>query len=388
MIGKHLLLTLRSLRRNLLYAILVITGLALGITTFLSTIQWSAWHLTFDRDFPREELIYRLTFEENREGFYRHTARILHGNALNKIIFTDMLPGIELSGRLAPFRKGAFIIGDRTFYEEHTYACDPTFLEIFQPGVISGEREGMLDAPFTMILTRSAATRFFGDEDPVGQSLELMHQFDSYPTTYSVTAVIEDFPPNSHFRISVLTSFEDPVKYTWTAWTYLKLQGGADPRQTEEDIRQFITSNIDEPYAQRLQPRLQPVTDIHLKSHKAREIQPNVRFRTVLILITAGMLVFLLAWFNFTLLSFSQNQLNIQQLVIQWQMGAGKRNFLFQFILDNLLVGVIAFAGGILLTFLLSPSIQQLGGIPVARDPGILAFSILLLSCSSAPAQY
>ncbi len=379
MIGKHLLITLRSLKKNLLYAVLVITGLAMGITTFLSTIQWSAWHLTFDRSYPEKEVIYRLTFEEKNEGFYRHTARILHGNALNKIIFSDMLSGIALSGRLAPFRKGAFIIGEKTFYEEHTYACDPTFLEIFEPEVIIGEREGLLTAPFTVILTESAASKFFGTEDPVGRSFQLMHQFDSKPSTYAVAAVIRDFPENSHLNISVLTAFEDPVEYTWTAWAYVKLKPSADPEETEQNIKAFLQENLDAPTASSIQPHLQPVTDIHLRSHKAREIQPNVRFRTVLILAITGMLVFLLAWFNYTLLSFSQNQLHIQRLVIQWQMGAGKNTFFRQFLLDNLFIGFIAFLGGILLTFLLSSSIQKLGGISINRDPDILLFSILLL---------
>ncbi len=109
MIGKHLLITLRSLKKNLLYALFVIVGLAIGITTFLSTIQWSAWHLNFDRHYPEKERIYRLTFEEVNEGFYRHTARILHGRALNKIVFSDILSGIENSARLAPFRKAALL---------------------------------------------------------------------------------------------------------------------------------------------------------------------------------------------------------------------------------------------------------------------------------------
>ena len=69
MIGKHLLLTIRKLKNNLLYALFVVAGLAIGITTFLSTFQWSAWHLTFDRSFPEREQIYRLTFEEDYEGY-------------------------------------------------------------------------------------------------------------------------------------------------------------------------------------------------------------------------------------------------------------------------------------------------------------------------------
>ncbi|MCK4747800.1 MAG: ABC transporter permease, partial [Bacteroidales bacterium] len=362
MIGKHLLLTLRSLKKNLLYAVLVITGLAIGITTFLSTIQWSAWHLTFDRDYPEKESIYRLTFEEINEGFYRHTARILQGIALNRIIFSDMLSGIEKSGRLAPFRKAAIKVEEDTYYEQYAFACDPSLLEVFRPSVIWGDQEALLTEPFTAVITKSSATRIFGTENPVGISFDLMHQFDRMPSTYTVKAVIEDFPENSHLKISVLTAFESPIGYEGTGWTYLKLMPSADPRETEENIKLFIESNFDDSFAYRFHPRLQPVTDIHLKSHKAREIQPNVRFRTVLILMITGMLVFMLAWFNFTLLSFSQNQLHIQRLVVQWQMGAGKNTFFRQFLLDNLFVGFIAFMAGILLTLLLIPSIEKLGG--------------------------
>ena len=69
MIGKHLVFALRNLKKNILYTLFVVVGLAIGITTFLSTIQWSAWHLTFDRKYPDKERIYRLTFEEINEGF-------------------------------------------------------------------------------------------------------------------------------------------------------------------------------------------------------------------------------------------------------------------------------------------------------------------------------
>jgi len=174
MIGKHLLITLRSLKKNILYALLVIVGLAIGITAFLSTIQWSAWHITFDRNFPEKEQIYRLTFEESNEGFYRHTARILHGNALNKIVFSEMHTGIEKLGRLAPFRKAAFLIGEDSYYDLYAYSCDPAFLDIFQPTILQGENENPLGEPFTVILTETIAKKFFGAKDPIGASIELL----------------------------------------------------------------------------------------------------------------------------------------------------------------------------------------------------------------------
>ena len=379
MIGKYLLISLRSLKRNILYALLVVTGLALGITTFLATIQWSTWHLTFDRSYSDRELIYRLTFEEKNEGFYRHTARILHGEVLNRIIFSDMFSGIEHSGRLAPFRKAALTLGEDSFYEPYAFACDPSFLEIFQPGLISGDPDHLLKEPYKAVLTQSAARKLFGDTDPVGRSFELMHQFDVRPSTYTVTGVTRDFPDNSHFRISVLTSLEDPIQYEGTAWTYLKLKPGTDPREIEANIKVFIDSNFDASYAERILPRIQPVSRIHLHSHLAREIQPNVRFRAVVILMIAGMMVFLLAWFNFTLLSFSQNQLNIQRLVVQWQMGAGKGVFFRQFFLDHLFIGILALLAGILITYLLRPAIENFAGQFIFQDTGLILISLSLI---------
>jgi len=379
MIGKHLLLSLRNLKKNLLYALFVVAGLAVGITTFLTTFQWSAWHLTFDRSYPEREQVYRLTFEENYEGFYRHTARVLHGYVLNKIKFTEMLSGIESVGRIAPFRKAAFRLDEQSFYEEFAYSCDPAFLDIFSPEIISGSPDELLTEPFTMVLTESTARKFFGSKNPVGKSIDLVHQFAIDPVSYTVSAVIKDFPENSHLEVSALTSFEDPVDYEGTAWTYVKLDPSVNPGEMEARLKLFIEDNVDESYASQISPRLQALGDIHLHSHKAREIQANVRFRTVLIVMVAGMLVFILAWFNFTLLSYSRSQLQIQKLVIQWQMGAGRSIFFRQFLVDNLFVGSIAYVFGVVLTLLIRPAMETRGDVFMFKDPSVIVISLLVL---------
>ncbi len=171
MIGKHLLITLRRLRKNLLYALLVIVGLSIGIATFLITLQWSTWHFTFDRDFPQTDQIYRLTFEESNDGFYRHAARILHGPSLHSIVQSETLTGIDRTGRLAPFRKAAFILDEDSYYDPYAFACDPGFPRQFpppdlgsgclrQPGRVQRNRLGLHE---TSICCRSAKG---GKNDP------------------------------------------------------------------------------------------------------------------------------------------------------------------------------------------------------------------------------
>ncbi len=163
----------------------------------------------------------------------------------------------------------------------------------------------LLVEPFTAVLTESTARKLYGGIDPVGTTFELMHQFEVNPVTYTVIAVIADFPENSHFKISALTSFEDPIGYKGTAWTYLKLEPGVNPVEVEENIKFFVDNNEDLDYSEGLFPRLQAVGDIHLHSHKARELQANVRFRTVLIVLITGMLVFMLVFMLELMLAYS-----------------------------------------------------------------------------------
>jgi putative ABC transport system permease protein len=277
---------------------------------------------------------------------------------------------------MAPFRKAAFRVDDRSFYEEYAYSCDPAFLEIFNLQVISGSPENLLSEPYTLVLTESTARKYFGDMDPVGESLELIHQFTLDPVSYTVSAVIMDLPENSHFRISALTSFEDPLDYEGTAWGYMKIDPNMDPEKLESSLKSFVEINVDEPYADQIIPHLQPVSAIHLHSHKAREIQPNVRARTVWVILLTGIFVFVLAWFNFTLLSYSRNQLQIQKLVIQWQMGAGKSIFFRQFLLDKLLTGLISLLLGLVLALLIQPLVENQGQVYLFRDPRLTALSI------------
>jgi putative ABC transport system permease protein len=181
--------------------------------------------------------------------------------------------------------------------------------------------------------------------------------------------------------VAALTSFDNPVEYEGTAWAYVKLDPREDREAMESKLKTFVENNVDESYASQITPHLQAVSDLHLHSHKAREIQTNVRFRTVLIILVAGMLVFVLAWFNFTLLSYSRNQLQIQKLVIQWQMGAGRSVFFRQFLVDNLLIGFIALIIGVTLTLLIEPVVENRGDAYMFKNPVVivLSHSILLL---------
>jgi putative ABC transport system permease protein len=381
MLGRLILLSLRNLRRNLLYTFIVIGGLSLGMITFLAIVQWSAWHLSSDRHFPEAENLYRISLNEKSENFERHTARILHGDLALQILQSNDIPEIEAIARLAPFRNAIVRKDELVYYEDKCFACDSTFLQLFPPEVIHGDLQSMLNGPYKMVLTRETARKYFGDENPIGQSLKLVHQFGVTPDEYEITGVIEAYPANTHFSLSILTSFDNPDNYSSTSWVYARTQDGADITKLENSLKEFLSLNNSEDYIDGIFPYMTKVTDIHLKSHLAREIELNGQFKSVIIISIAGLLVFILAWFNFTLLSVSQNQLNLKKLIFQWQMGAGKKSFFIQFLVDFLVVGIISLIISVLLGFLLANQIFATIGIQMNENIPLMliGFSIFLI---------
>ncbi len=379
MFGRLLTLTFRNLRRNLLYTVIVVGGLALGITTFLAIIQWTAWHVSFDRHFPDSNNIYRISLEEKRENFERHTARIIHGDVVNQLYNKSQIPEIQSIARLSPFRNAIVRKDDIVFYEDKSYSCDNEFVKIFHPEMLIGDPETALAAPRKVILSETTARKYFGDKDPLGQSLEIVHQFGYEGEQYEVTGVFKNFPPNTHFRIELLTSYEDPSGYSGTAWVYLKLQANPDLIKIEQEVKDLIDANNDESYAEGLSPYIIPLKDIHLRSHLARELEQNVHLQTLLILFIAGLLVFILAWFNFTLLSISQNQLKIKTLTYQWQVGASKRVLFTQFLIDFLTIGVISFLLAFVFMMLISEPLKNNFNVSFTENRQLLAYSLLVI---------
>ena len=216
--------------------------------TFLAIIQWSAWHLSSDRHFPDAENIYRYSLEEKKEGFERHTARVLHGNLTLEIMQSNEFPEIECMARMAPYRNAIVRKGDVVFYEDKGFGCDSTFLQLFPPEVIHGDLQSMLNGPKKLVLTRRTARKYFGNENPIGQTLDLVHQFAITPEAYEITGVIEDYPENTHFSVSFLTSIDNPENYKSSAWVYARLKEGTDIGKMETSLKEYIQRNKEEDF--------------------------------------------------------------------------------------------------------------------------------------------
>ncbi len=393
MFRRLIVLSYRNLIRNWYYAIIIIGGLVLGMITLLSISQWIGWHMSYDKHFPGYDRIYRITLEENLSNTVRHSARVLHGNIIRQITLEQPLPEAEAYTRLSPFRNAIVRLEDRKFYEDLAYSTDTGFMKIFQPTVLQGRPNELFKDPFTVVLTRSTAEKYFGNRDPMGKMIRIAHQFSATDDTYEVTGVIEDLPENTHFAAAVLTSFENPSEFDGSSWFYCRVKPGTAPSVIEQKIHDFIGEIETGEMHQKLTVHATQVSDIHLHSHLVRELQNNLNYRSVMILLLAGFLVFALAWINFALLAISQNQMRINRLIYQWQVGASRKTFFFQFMVDFIVTGVIALLITIPVGLLLERPIYELIGIRFTDRldllvAGLAAFLVLILISSALTAWY
>lgn len=250
MLRNYWLIGLRNLLRNRFYTTINILGLALGISGCILIYQFISYEKGFDKQYSENKNIIRITSEwfQNNE-FLEHRAAAVP--ALEQI-FNDNYP--EVLG-YARYHKDAINVvryvakdGSETKFEENeVYYADASFLEIFDVKFIRGSLAGALTGPNKVIITEAIAKKYFGDKDPLGQSM----QFDGeFHYTCQVTGVVQDFQSNSHLAGNMIVSLQTKVNlvpfevfnnWIWRSfYTYLVVAPQTDLAALNEKISKGV----------------------------------------------------------------------------------------------------------------------------------------------------
>ncbi len=248
--------------------------------------------------------------------------------------------------------------------------ADSGFLSCFDFKILNGNPEDLLRLPYTMVLTRETARRYFGDQDPVGQVLSLNNQQD-----FTVTGIIESPPANSHFRFDMLCSFvtlyENPAG-SMDVWTgninyYLYVRG--TPETSAEDINRYMDEllqihagkSLDE-MGIGLIPRTIPITRIHLHSHTLGELETNSNIQYVRIFSAIILFLLLIASINYMNLSTARSVHRAREVGIKKVAGVSRGTLMWQFLGESVLLCLITFLLSLILIELLLPAFNILMG--------------------------
>ena len=332
MLRNYLTTAWRTLRRRPGFTVLNITGLALGLACCLSIGLYVHHELSYDQHHAAAERIHRVVQNTDGEG----TAWV--GGAMAPLLDEDF-PQIEEIVRFhranTPVRRPD---EQQIIEERHFIYADSSAFDVFDFPLVQGDPATALARPSTVVLTEEAATRHFGDQDPMGQTLLAGDR------ELTVTGVMADLPATTHMAVDMMTSLATFKLNVWGSadpsftsfwfpltYTYVLLEEGASAATLAEQLPDFIQRHRDPTAAAAYVPDLQPLTDIHLRADQSGDWTTGGTFTTVVLFGGIAVFILLLACVNFMNLATARAAERANEVGVRKAMGAGRGQLMGQF---------------------------------------------------------
>ncbi|MBL7960297.1 ABC transporter permease [bacterium] len=363
MFKNYIKIALRNLFKHKLYSSINIMGLAVGMACCMLIIMYVMFESSYDGYHKNAGRMYRVWREfMNPDG----ATSLTLGPIAPKFapLFRENFPEFEHVTQIIPDR-GSLISRDNQFFNEPGFMwADEHFFDVFTSKWIDGDAVTALKEPNSVILTRSMANKYFGDQNPMGQSITYERE-----VAFKVTGIIEDTPLNSHFYFDFLASFVSlknlaPSNFleTWGSnnfSTYVVLKNGESPDRMESKFPEFLDRHMPEQQgrkpSQYTRLHMQPVTDIHLFSHLNSEIGENSDITYIYILLAVALFVLLIACINYVNLATARSMRRAKEVGMRKVLGAQYAQLMRQFVGESLIMAFIAMAVAILLVELTLP---------------------------------
>lgn len=405
MLKNYLIVAFRALRRRPVLSAANIAGLAVGLAACILILFYLFDELTFDSMHRDGDRIVRVIEErEASDGAKRHYAYT--SGALGPELRTS-LTDVENSARLiGSWGTGRRVVerGEARFYVgDHAFA-EPAFFEMFDFPFVAGNASGALDEPNEVVLTTAAAERYFGREDPVGQTIAVEGLGD-----LTVTGVV-DLPNNTHVDYSIFFSLatllqNDDWRAYLASWessivvTYLLLSSRADLSRVDAEVSKTLSRHADPEVGSRRMPYLQPLSAIHLSSsHVDFDVNRAKGSPAYMYLFGAvALFILLIAIINYTNMATAQSLRRTREIGMRKTVGAHRRQLAAQFLVESILTTFIALLLAGVLVRLSLPLFSAMSGktlsIVAAGAGAILTGSVLLavlvgVAAGSYPALY
>jgi putative ABC transport system permease protein len=402
MITNYLTVAYRNLLRNKAFTLTNILGLAVGMTACLFILQYVRFEKSYDAFHKHADNIYRVTMDRYVGGEFKFKsaktypaiAPRLHEDFREVVDYVRILPD---HGILANERV------DKRFNEDKIFLADASFFNVFSIELLQGLPKDVLAVPNTIVLSHSAALKYFGDEEAAGRILNF-YKDDGTQETYKVTGVFEDFPANSHFTCDALVSYSTlqqryagnspdwrPSEDSWQVddyYTYVLLDENAELANLEKKFPEFFDGYKGELFKTRdirEELHLQPLRKIHLYSDLRSEIDTTGNYRFVYYLELIAAFIMIIAWINYVNLTTAKASERAKEVGIRKVFGSQRTQLVGQFLFESVLTNMLALLLAIMLYELALPFFQTLVGsvLPTTIFENlVLLGTVLVLSVS------
>ncbi len=375
MFRNYLKIAFRTLLRHKSYSFINIAGLTLGLTCCLLIFQYVAFEYSFDAFNTNAPELYRVTQTSSRNGSAPETSSHT-GYALGPAL-AQHVPEIVRYARIHPDYNNLIVSNpaqpDQVFEETRVFYADPAFLLMFSYPMASGDAAQALTEPGTLLLSESAAHKYFGSENPIGKTLDVNGWISG---AFRITGVLRDTPPNSHLQFDFLlpmenllrdSDYRDPESgWGWQNFaTYVQLRQDAAPAEVEPKLTDVLLRfRGDDLKASNITARLnaQPLHDIHLNEAVEAPKVVMGSYRTVYFFTLVGFVTLLIALINYVNLATARALDRAREVGVRKVVGAHRRQLMLQFVFESGLTNLIAFVLAIALSGLLIPVVNRLAG--------------------------
>ncbi len=345
MIRNNILLALRNFRKKKAFTLINVLGLTVGMTVSLLILTYARYELSYDKFHSQSSDIYRVSVDIYNGG----AIQVQDAQCYPAVgpMAVETFPEVEDFGMVRHIGRLLFQKDDISFNEDRAYFATPGWLKIFDWNLIQGDRETALEVANRVVLSQSAAKKYFGDEDPVGKTITVIP--GGGKAEMLITGVFEDVPENAHLSFDMLISWVTGVEsFRWdqnnwnsnNEFMYL-LSNGAN--LTEES---FVDRFNDE-YVKRTEETeeklaIQSLTDIHLKSDKTFEAEANGSYQIVSILLAVAAFVMIIAWVNYINLATARALDRGKEVGVRKVLGSSKGALVKQFLTESFLINLLA----------------------------------------------
>ncbi|MBN2206288.1 MAG: ABC transporter permease [Candidatus Aminicenantes bacterium] len=378
-------IALRKARKQKAYSFINIAGLAVGLAACLLILVWVKDELSYDRYHEQADRVFRVAQSEEIGGV---PAELAVAPFVSAPAFAAEIPEVETYARLLRGAPLAVVEG-RKFDLTDIYFTDPGFFDLFSHVFLTGDRKTALAAPGALVLTEETARRLFGAVEVVGRTVNFNNDYD-----LKVTAVVKNVPANSHFLFNGLVSLATvaarpdirSVMEDWfriSGWVYVLLRERADPRAVEAKMAALKLKHVGDSLRQsgsKMDFRLQPLTDIHLRSRLEGEIGPSGDIRYVYVFSLIAAFILVLACINFMNLATARSAARGKEVGLRKVMGARRGNLILQFLGESVLMSILASVAAVVLVVLALPSFNRLAGKAISPASLLSGSSLLALA--------
>lgn len=409
MLKNFITIAIRNLFKYKAFSFINITGLAVGIAVCMLILLFVKDEMSFDRFNEKYERIGRIALE----GYFGGSEiSIVQSCAPLAETMVSDFPEVETATRVRNYGYPVIRYNDKVFSEEKFFSADSTFFDVFTVEFVAGDENTALTEPNTMVITEETAARYFGEEDPIGKTVNSDNR-----NNYQVVGIVKAMPVNSHlhfdFLLSLCTNPESrsPVWLSNNFWTYFVLKEGAGfeelNKKLEKDLVKYIAPQIQQATGASWEDLLatgaryqyvgQPLSDVHLYNEYRGDPEPQSDATYVYIFSIIAMGILTIACINFMNLSTARSTGRAKEVGIRKTLGSTLGQLLRQFLSESVIMSIVAVFFAAILVQLLLPVFNDIASKDLSLNylsdwyllPGLILFSVIIgILAGSYPAFF